>query len=104
MTMLHDRTFETLLDELHGRSKSEEPETFAYFGERFRAGTPIDMGAGQDRQFMAGKLVALDREKAEFCYSVCRALDARRAVEAGTSFGVSALWLAAALRDNFKSG
>ena len=46
--------------------------------------------------------MALDREKAEFCYHVCRALRARRVVEAGTSFGVSTLFLAAAVRDNLR--
>jgi len=46
------------------------------------------------------KLVALDRDKAEFCYQICQSLKARRVIEAGTSFGVSTLFLAAALRDN----
>ncbi len=49
---------------------------------------------------MSDKLVALDREKAELCYQLCRALRAKRVVEAGTSFGVSTLYLAAAVRDN----
>ena len=49
---------------------------------------------------MADKLEALDRDKAEFCYMICRAIGARRIVEAGTSFGVSTLYLAAAVRDN----
>ena len=51
---------------------------------------------------MRDKLVALDRDKAEFCYQVCRALRARRVVEAGTSFGVSTLFLAAAVKDNVR--
>ncbi len=45
-------------------------------------------------------MVALDRDKAEFCYLLCRSLGATRVVEAGTSFGVSTLYLAAAVRDN----
>jgi len=45
--------------------------------------------------------VALERDKAEFCYALCRALGAKRVVECGTSFGVSTLYLAAAVRDNF---
>jgi predicted O-methyltransferase YrrM len=49
---------------------------------------------------MADKLVALDQDKAEFCYMICRAIGARRIFEAGTSFGVSTLYLAAAVRDN----
>jgi predicted O-methyltransferase YrrM len=48
-------------------------------------------------------MVALDREKAEFCYQLCRAIDARRMVEIGTSYGVSTLYLAAAARDNVRS-
>ena len=49
---------------------------------------------------LADKLVALDRNKAEFCYALCRGLNARCVVEAGTSFGVSTIYLAAAVRDN----
>ena len=45
-------------------------------------------------------MVALDRDKAEFCYLLCRSLRATRVVEAGTSFGVLTLYLAAAVRDN----
>ena len=52
------------------------------------------------KTFLRDKLVALDRDKAEFCYQLCRANGARRIVEAGTSFGVSTLYLAAAVRDN----
>jgi len=57
------------------------------------------MDAGDHTHF-ADKLVALESEKAEFCYMLCRAMGARRIVELGTSFGVSTLYLAAAVRDN----
>jgi predicted O-methyltransferase YrrM len=49
---------------------------------------------------MADKMVALDPAKAELCHLLCRALGARRVVEVGTSYGVSTLYLAAAVRDN----
>jgi predicted O-methyltransferase YrrM len=49
---------------------------------------------------MADKLVALEPDKAEFCHLVCRSLGARRIVECGTSYGVSTLYLAAAVRAN----
>lgn len=55
------------------------------------------------KEFLSDKLVALDRDKAEFCYQVCRALRAKRVVEAGTSLGVSTLFLAAAVRDNVRA-
>ncbi|MGZ3339103.1 MAG: O-methyltransferase, partial [Reyranella sp.] len=38
-----------------------------------------------------------------FCYQLCRAGNARRIVEIGTSYGVSTLYLAAAVRDNTRT-
>lgn len=95
---------ETLLDRLYGLSTAQNEEMMSYFTARAQAGD-IDWNAFDDRanQFLSDKLVALDREKAEFCYQVCRALRARRVVEAGTSFGVSTLFLAAAVRDNVRA-
>src|SRR5438105_12358585 len=49
-------------------------------------------------------MYALDRVKAEFCYQLCRTIDARRIVEIGTSYRVSTLYLAAAVRDNIRAG
>ena len=95
--VLGDTKLEALLDELHARSKVQEAQTDEYW--RTRAGPWNGMEA-RDHEFLADKLVALDRDKAEFCYLVCRAIGARRIVEAGTSFGVSTLYLAAAVRDN----
>ncbi|WP_326950763.1 class I SAM-dependent methyltransferase [Amycolatopsis sp. NBC_01307] len=44
--------------------------------------------------------LALGRKQAAYCYAQARAVRARRVVEFGTSFGVSTIWLAAAVRDN----
>src|ERR1041384_156482 len=99
--VLLDSRIETLLDRLYRLSSAQEEEMMSYFSARAAAGD-IDWNAFDDRanQFLSDKLVALDREKAEFCYQVCRSLRAKRVVEAGTSFGVSTLFLAAAVRDN----
>ena len=56
------------------------------------------------KAILADKLVALDRDKAEFCYALCRGLNARCVVEAGTSYGVSTIYLASAVRDNAGRG
>jgi predicted O-methyltransferase YrrM len=95
--ILGDERLETLLEALHARSKVQEAEANEYW--RTRTGPWNGMEA-RDHEFLADKLVALDREKAEFCYLVCRSIGARRIVEVGTSFGVSTLYLAAAVRDN----
>jgi predicted O-methyltransferase YrrM len=61
-----------------------------------REGTRVRNTSFDDaaHRFLSDKMVALDRDKAQFCYLLCRALRARRVVEAGTSFGASTLYLA----------
>jgi len=102
-SLLHDPELEALLDRLHAQSDAQASETSAFFSEARRQSGRDRTQRGFDdgmRQYLADKLVALDRDKATFCYQVCRALGARRVVEAGTSHGVSTLYLAAAVRDN----
>lgn len=53
----------------------------------------------ETRQWLANRLMALDSNKAALCYLLCRSIGARRVIEAGTSFGVSTIYLAAAVRD-----
>jgi len=104
--MLNDPKLESLLDELHRRSNAQTSTMREHFAPRFKDGKPtepIDLGVGDDKRFVADKLVALDRDKALLCYALCRTLNAKHVVEAGTSFGVSTLYLAAALRDNARA-
>jgi predicted O-methyltransferase YrrM len=90
-----------LLDRLYAQHAAQDAAIASYFAARAAEG-PVDWIRFDERtnEFLKDKLVALDRAKAEFCYQVCRALGAQRVVEAGTSFGVSTLFLAAAVRDN----
>ena len=99
---LNDPRLEALLERLHAQSDAQVAEIDAYFARRDHEGTLDEQYLFDDpmHRFFADKLVALDRDKAEFCYQLCRSLRATRVVEAGTSFGVSTLYLAAAVRDN----
>ena len=93
-----------MLDRLHDRSEAQNEHLSEYFGRRFAEGSLSGFTLDKDAlQFLSDKMVALDRPKAEFCYRLCRALRARRIVEAGTSFGVSTLYLAAAVRENIQA-
>lgn len=95
---------DSLLDRLYAQHASQNETLVSYFTARAQEGS-LDWNAFDERtnRFLSDKLIALDREKAEFCYQVCRALGATRVVEAGTSFGVSTLFLAAAVRDNARN-
>ena len=99
---LNDPKLEALLNRLHAQSDTQVDETDAYFARREQESTLDQENFYDDdmHRFLTDKMVALDRDKAEFCYLLCRSLRATRVVEAGTSFGVSTLYLAAAVRDN----
>ena len=104
-SLLESPRVATLLAELH--SLNDRQARFSlplqYIRRRFRTwmlGKPMDWDKGGSKQFMHDKLVALDRDKARLCYLLCRASGATRAVEVGTSFGVSTIYLAAAVREN----
>ncbi|TAL29209.1 MAG: methyltransferase [Phenylobacterium sp.] len=101
MSVLSDPALQARIDALQANSVAQEAETNRYFGERARKGD-LDWDALDDaaNAFMADKMVALEPVKAEFCAMLCRALRAKRVVEIGTSFGVSTLYLADAVRAN----
>lgn len=101
-SLLNDPKLEALLDRLHAQSDAQVDETDTYYDRREQEGSLDSENYCDDdmHRFLSDKMVALDRDKAEFCYQLCRALRATRVVEAGTSFGISTLYLAAAVRDN----
>lgn len=102
--MLNDPKLEALIERLQARSRAQEPLSGPYFQDRAAEGRSDWSMDARDHAFYADKLVALEPDKAEFCYALCRALGARRVVELGTSFGVSTLYLAAAVRDTCRAG
>jgi predicted O-methyltransferase YrrM len=95
---------DALLDRLYEQNASQDAALGEYFSARAAEGS-LDWNGFDERTnvFLRDKLIALDRLKAEFCYSVCRAMHATRVVEAGTSFGVSTIYLALAVRDNLRA-
>ena len=101
MSILTDAALQTRIDALQAQSAAQEAATLSYFGERAKKGDLSWDGLDADaNRFMADKLVALEPIKAEFCHMLCRALGAKRVIEVGTSFGVSTLYLADAVRAN----
>jgi len=101
LSVIRDPELERLLAGLHARSDEQVGTMRRYEVERAKDATPLT--EGEVKAFRSDKLVALDRNKAEFCYLLCRANNARRIVEIGTSYGVSTLYLAAAVRDNIRA-
>jgi predicted O-methyltransferase YrrM len=88
--VLGDPDLERLLETLHARSDAQGEEMAQFEAQRAQ---PASAGASREavKTFYGDKLVALDRDKAEFCYLLCRTVAAQRVVEIGTSYGVSTL-------------
>lgn len=104
MSVLNDPSLERLLAGLHARSDAQIAAMSEFYARHATyAQPPSGDDAARLKAFRSDKLVALDRDKAEFCYLLCRASNARRIVEAGTWSGVSTLYLAAAVRDNVRA-
>jgi predicted O-methyltransferase YrrM len=101
VSVIRDPELECLLAGLHARSDDQVAAMRSYDAERATKAPPPT--EDEVKAFRSDKLVALDRNKAEFCYQLCRANNARRIVEVGTSYGVSTLYLAAAVRDNVQA-
>lgn len=82
----------SLLNRLHKDSLTQE--------------TAITNDDYKDKTFddvMRDKFIALDQDKCHFVYQLCRTINAKTIVEAGTSFGVSTIYLALAAGANAKA-
>jgi len=87
MSVLNDPRLEALLDRLHAQSSAQNEALGSFFAQRIREGGALDWKSFDDRteRFMADKFVALERDKAELCYQLCRALRASRYATIGTA-------------------
>jgi len=83
------------LDRLHQISLQQEIE--GSHAGKFYPDKPDE--PAQKSEFVE-KLVALEQDKASAMYLILRSINAQRVFEAGTSYGVSTMYLLAAVRDN----
>ena len=74
-----------VLESLHARALAEE----AYVSTD-----------GRPEEFALDKFVALDPDKCELVYLLLRSTQARHVIEAGTSYGLSTIYLALAVGQN----
>ena len=71
MTVLGNQVLQDFLDALH--AKSDEQAALIQAFEAKWDSSELSPSAEEIRAFRSDKLVALDRDKAEFCYQLCRA-------------------------------
>ena len=102
-SVLCDPRADAVLARLDEEARRQNGEMRRYYeAKKQQATRHTDPGSRVDMDFVRDKFVALDPEKCDLCYMLCRSLKARRVVEFGTSFGVSTIYLAAAVRDTVR--
>lgn len=104
MTTVTTAPVAPLLDRLFEEAEAISPQTSAAFANTSADEQRRLMQSKTDYREFYGKLkqfaLPVSRETGRLLYMLARAMDARSIVEFGTSFGLSTLHLAAALRDN----
>ncbi|MBI1239939.1 MAG: methyltransferase [Alphaproteobacteria bacterium] len=100
MNSLTDPAIAAVLDSLHRKARGD---TFVFL----RALPAVVWGAFQGRSvvesakpYLKDAYIPIDRAQGQALYQFARARGARRVVEFGASFGISTIYLAAAVRDN----
>src|SRR5690348_16766392 len=102
-TVLCDPRADAVLARLDDEARKQSPDMRRYYdAKKQQAKRTTDPDSAEDMAFVRDKFVALDPEKCDLCYMLCRSIKARRVVEFGTSFGVSTIYLAAAVRDTVR--
>jgi predicted O-methyltransferase YrrM len=102
-TTLCDPRADGVLARLDEEAHRQAAEMRRYYdAKRQSVKRTTDPESKTDMDFVRDKFVALDPEKCDLCYMLCRSIRARRVVEFGTSFGVSTIYLAAAVRDTVR--
>lgn len=98
------RHIQQLLSELHAKSLEQE-SLISKTGKVFSSDVLGDLedqhsrvnSAAEFDKLMLDKFIALDEDKCQFTYQLINAMGATNVVEAGTSFGVSTIYLALAV-------
>jgi predicted O-methyltransferase YrrM len=100
-----DPKSQLVVDRLQAEARAQRGAMIRHFLPmlpRLLTGRPI--GSPADTGFYKDKLLPIGPAQGELLYLLARAKPARCAVEFGTSFGVSTIYLAAAIRDGATGG
>jgi len=97
---LHDPQVSAVLERLHEEAKSDKHLFLQSIPVLLKAWLKrADLDAAT-KPFVSRGFFNIVPAIGELLYLTARAIDARRVVEFGTSFGISSIYLAAAMRDN----
>ncbi|AFY30707.1 O-methyltransferase [Calothrix sp. PCC 7507] len=99
---ISDRQIETVLNRLHKEANKQVGSLILHYLPQLPR---LFLGKGiqwdqTKTDFYRDKYIPIEPDQGEFMYLLARSLNAKTIVEYGTSFGISTIYLAAAVRDN----
>lgn len=98
---LHSESVVSTLDRLlAAEERQDQVAAFAAAGIDVAGDFPVELSAAELAERTKDIIMSVTREGGQLLYLLTRAVRARTVVEFGTSFGISTLYLAAAVRDN----
>jgi predicted O-methyltransferase YrrM len=98
---LHSDAVVATLDRLFAAEDQQDlVAAFAEAGVDMAGDYPIELSAADLAERTKDIIMSVSREGGQLLYLLTRAVRARTVVEFGTSFGISTLYLASAVRDN----
>jgi predicted O-methyltransferase YrrM len=96
--VIGDAKVQAVLARLHAEAAGQKLSIVRAFGGALLGRKKLSWGELAERA--RDLYLPLSAEQGAFCYLLARSIGARRIVEFGTSFGVSTIYFAAAVRDN----
>jgi predicted O-methyltransferase YrrM len=99
---LNDSKVTRTLERLYGEANKQIPKLLAHYLPKIPAAL-LGKGMSWDStkiDFYNDKYIALEPDQGVLLYLLARSIEAKTIVEFGTSFGISTIFLATAVRDN----
>ncbi|MEH2274536.1 MAG: class I SAM-dependent methyltransferase [Nostoc sp.] len=99
---LNDIKIETVLARLHAEADKQFGGLILHYLPKL-PGLFLGKGIQWDQtktEFYNDKYISIERDQGELMYLIARSINAKTIVEFGTSFGISTIYLATAVRDN----
>ncbi|QDL11971.1 methyltransferase [Brasilonema octagenarum UFV-E1] len=99
---LNDAKVKTVLNRLHAEADRQLPRLILHYLPKL-PGLFLGKGIKWDQtktEYYNDKYIPIEPDQGEFLYLIARAINAKTIIEFGTSFGISTIYLATAVRDN----